>query len=105
MAGPPGSVTVPDDADVRALVADWDKPMTRENTATLRVRSDAGFALHRWGQASHDPANPGWDLITIAYSEPYWYAGYLASFGPDVVVIDPPDLRDAVIRRLKGALA
>jgi proteasome accessory factor B len=105
MAGPPGSVTVPDDADVRALVADWDKPMTRENTATLRVRSDAGFALHRWGQASQDPANPGWDLVTTAYSEPDWYADYLAWFGPEVVVLEPPDLREAVIRRLKGALA
>jgi proteasome accessory factor B len=105
MAGPPGSVTVPEDVDVRAMVADWDKPLTRENTATLRVRAEAGFALHRWGQAAPDPANPGWDRVTIAYSDPDWYAGYLAWFGADVAVLDPPDLREAVIRRLKGALA
>ena len=28
-----------------------------------------------------------------------------SSFGPDVVVLDPPDLREAVIRHLKGVLA
>ena len=34
-----------------------------------------------------------------------WFADYAAWFGPDAVVLDPPDLREAVIRRLKGALA
>ena len=104
LAGPPGSVKVPEDADVRELVKDWDKPPTRDHTATLRVRADAGFALHRWGKHMPDPENPGWDLITIAYSDPDWYGGYLASFAPDVIALGPPELREAVIRRLKGAL-
>jgi len=104
LAGPPGSVQVPADADVRELVKDWDKPLARDHTATLLVRADAGFALHRWGQVTRDAARPGWDRITIDYSDPDWYAGYLAWFGPDVIVVDPPELREAVIRRLKGAL-
>jgi proteasome accessory factor B len=104
-AGPPGSVKVPEGADVRELVKDWDKPAARDHTATLRVRADAGNALHRWGRAAPDPAHPGWDRLTIDYSDPEWYAGYLASFGQDVVVVDPPELREAVIRQLKGALA
>jgi len=29
----------------------------------------------------------------------------VAGFGPDVVALDPPELRDAVVRRLTGALA
>jgi proteasome accessory factor B len=105
LAGPPGSVHVPDGADVRELVKDWDKPQARDHTATLRVRADAGNALHRWGRAAPDPAHPGWDRLTIDYSDPEWYAGYLASFGQNVVVVDPPELREAVIRQLKGALA
>jgi proteasome accessory factor B len=105
LVGPPGSVKVPEGADVREMVKDWDKPRTRDRTAALRVRADAGSALHRWGQAVPDAAHPGWDLVSIAYSDPEWYAGYLASFGPDVVVIDPPELREAIIRRLKGTLA
>ena len=105
LAGPPGSVKVPDGADVREMVKDWDKPLAREHTATLRVRADAGNALHRWGRAAPDAAHPGWDRVTIDYSDPDWYAGYLAEFGQDVVVLDPPELREAVIRQLKGALA
>ena len=104
LAGPPGSVTVPEGTDVRAMVKEWDRPLARDHTATLRVRADAGFALHRWGRAAPDAASPGWDRITIDYSDPDWYAGYLASFGPDVIVLDPPELREAVIRQLKGAL-
>jgi proteasome accessory factor B len=41
----------------------------------------------------------------VPFSDIGWFADHVASFGADVVVIDPPDLRDAVIRRLKGALA
>jgi proteasome accessory factor B len=105
LAGPPGSVKVPAGTDVRELVKGMDLPLTREHTAALRVRRDAGSALHRWGTVAPDPDRPGWDLITIAYSDPDWYAGYLASFGPDVVVAEPTELREAVIARLKGAVA
>ena len=105
LAGPPGSVQVPPGTDVRELVKGMDMPLTREHTAVLRVRAEAGSALHRWGQVTPDGAHPGWDQVSIAYSDPDWYARYLASFGPDVRVIDPPELREAVIRRLKGSLA
>src|SRR6201996_5559385 len=88
LAGPAGSVKVPPGTDVRELVKDWDRPLTREHTAILRVRQDAGLALHRWGESAPDGEHPGWDRVTIAYSDPGWYAGYLASFGPDVVVLD-----------------
>jgi proteasome accessory factor B len=104
-AGPSGSVVVPDGADVREMVKDWDKPAARDRTATLRVRADAGNALHRWGRAAPDPAHPGWDRVTIDYSDADSYGGYLAQFGQDVVVLEPPELREAVIRQLKGALA
>jgi len=46
-----------------------------------------------------------WDEVTTSYSEGGWFPDYAASFGPDVIVLDPPDLREAVIARLKGALA
>ena len=105
LAGPAGSVKVPEGTDVRDLVKDWDKPVTYDNTASLRVRTGAVPALHRYGNPVPDPAHTGWDLITRRYSDPEWYAAYLASFGPDVVVVGPPELREAVIRQLKGALA
>ena len=60
---------------------DWDKPRDFAYTASLRVRADAGAALHRWGKHTPDAANPGWDLITIRYSDQDWYAlGQLGQF-------------------------
>jgi proteasome accessory factor B len=88
LAGPPGSVQVPEGTDVRELV------------------KDAGIGLRRWARESvPDSGRPGWDRVTVSFADSGWYADYLASFGPDVIVLDPPDLREAVIRRLKGVLA
>jgi len=105
MAGPAGSVTVPPDADVRELVKSWDVSPPRDHTAVLRVRADAGFGLRRWANEVVPDETPGWDRITVSFADVPWYAEYLASFGPDVMVLEPPDLREAVIRRLKGVLA
>ena len=104
MAGPAGSVTVPPDADVRELVKSWDVSPARDHTAVLKVRADAGFGLRRWA-SEVAPDGDGWDRVTVSFADVPWYADHLASFGPDVVVLEPPDLREAVIRRLKGVLA
>ena len=104
--GPSGSVTVPAGADVRELVRDWDSAPAPEHTAVLRVRSGAGVGLRQHAvSVEADNEHQGWDLVTTRFADVGWFAGYAASFGPDVVVLDPPDLRDAVIRRLKGVLA
>jgi proteasome accessory factor B len=105
MAGPAGSVTVPPDADVRELVKSWDVSPARDRTAVLRVRADAGVGLRRWANEVAPDETPGWDLVTVSFADVPWYAAHIASFGPDVVVLEPPDLREAVIRRLKGVLA
>jgi proteasome accessory factor B len=104
--GPPGSVTVPDGADVRELVRDWDSP-AREHSALLRVRSGAGVGLrqHAVSVRPDETGPPGWDLVTTRFADVGSFADYAASFGPDAVVLDPPDLREAVIARLKGVLA
>jgi proteasome accessory factor B len=104
MAGPAGSVTVPPGADVRELVKGWDVSPARDRTAVLKVRADAGFGLRRWA-AEIAPDGNGWDRVTVSFADVPWYADYLASFGPDIVVLEPPDLREAVISRLKGVLA
>jgi proteasome accessory factor B len=105
--GPPGSVTVPDGADVRELVRDWDSAPAREHSAVLRVRSGAGVGLrqHAVSVRADEAGPPGWDLVTIRFADVGSFADYAARFGPDAVVLDPPDLREAVIARLKGVLA
>jgi proteasome accessory factor B len=52
-----------------------------------------------------DDTAEGWDLVTARFGDLAWFADYAAWFGSDAVVLDPPDLREAVIRRLKGVLA
>ncbi|HTX27129.1 MAG TPA: WYL domain-containing protein [Streptosporangiaceae bacterium] len=109
--GPPGSVIVPDKTDVRELVRDWDSAPAADRTAVLRVRSGTGFGVRRHAlsvQADDRPgseAGPGWDLVTTRFADVGAFADYAATFGPDVVVLDPPDLREAVIAKFKGVLA
>jgi proteasome accessory factor B len=100
-SGPPGSVVVPPGTDVRELVRDWDSSPPTYRTATLRVRTGAGHGLRRQALAER-PDGDGWDEIRISFHDIGWQADYLASFGADVIAVDPPDLREAVIRRLKG---
>jgi len=104
--GPAGAVTVPDEADVREMVRERDATPPVQRTAVLQVRHGAGHGLRRGALTDEpDPRRPGWDLVRAAFSDMGWYAENLAWFGPDVVVLEPTDLRDAVIGRLKGVLA
>jgi proteasome accessory factor B len=105
MAGPTGSVTVPPNTDVRELVTSWDVSPARDHVAVLKVRAGAGFGLRRWASEVTPDEAQSWDRVTVSFADVPWYAEYLASFGPDVMVLEPPDLREAVIRRLKGVLA
>jgi proteasome accessory factor B len=104
--GPAGSVTVPDGADVRELVRDWDSAPARDHTAVLRVRPGTGVGLRQHAvSVTADETEPDrWDLVTTRFADVGSFADYAAWFGPDVVVLDPPDLREAVIRKLKGVL-
>ncbi|HLV75884.1 MAG TPA: WYL domain-containing protein, partial [Vulgatibacteraceae bacterium] len=45
------------------------------------------------------------DEATMTFRDADRFAPYLARFAGDVVVLDPPDLRDAVIQHLKAVLA
>jgi proteasome accessory factor B len=103
--GPAGSVTVPPGTDVRGAVRDWDTGAPPPRTCLLRIRSDAGYGLRRHALSVRSDAEPGWDLVEVHFSESGWWSEQIASFGADVVVLEPADLRDAVIGRLKGVLA
>ena len=104
MSGPARSVTVPPGTDVRELVKDWDTPLPRDHEAVLRVRTGAGTGVRRYAKTVARDGD-GWDRVTVQFADVPWYADYLARFGPDVMVVGPPDLREAVISRIKGVLA
>lgn len=99
--GRPGAFTVPEGLDLRAMVGYQELPS--ERVALVRVRKGTCLGLRHAAQAVR--SGPGeWDEAAVTFADPERLAGWLASLGSDAVVVDPPDARDAVIRRLKGAL-
>ena len=103
--GPAGTVVVPPGTDVRAAVRDWDAETPVPRTCLLRIRSEAGYGLRRHAISVEPDQEPGWDVAELTFTDSGWWSEQLASFGADVVVLEPTDLRDAVIGRLKGVLA
>jgi proteasome accessory factor B len=105
-AGQPGTVTVPAGTDVREMVRAWDTHPPALRTAVLRIRHGAGHGLRQRATACRpDPQDPAWDLAELPFPEVGWFADHIASFGTDVIAMEPADLREAVMRGLKGVLA
>ncbi len=102
--GPPGTVVVPPGTDVRAAVRDRDAEPTVPRSCLLRIRTGAGYGLRRHALSIEPDDAEGWDVAELNFTENGWWSEHLASFGADVVVLEPSDLRDAVIGRLKGVL-
>ncbi|MCU1588996.1 MAG: DNA-binding transcriptional regulator [Frankiales bacterium] len=98
--GEPGTVKVPADTDLRALVARMagDEP---GRTATVRVRAGAAWALRREATAC-TPDGDGWDRLELGYSDPERFADRVTGYGADAVVTGPDEARDAVVRRLQA---
>ncbi len=103
--GPSGSVTVPPGTDVRGTVMAWDSEPPPVRTCRLRIRQGAGHGLRRHARSVTPARQSGWDEVEVTFTDLGWFAEQIASFGADVVVLEPTDLRDAVIGRLKGVLA
>jgi proteasome accessory factor B len=103
--GPAGTVIVPPGTDVRAAVRNWDADTPVPRSCLLRIRSGAGYGLRRHAISVEPDEVPGWDIAELTFTDSGWWSEQLASFGADVVVLEPTDLRDAVIGRLKGVLA
>jgi proteasome accessory factor B len=104
-----GGYDVPEDLDPRRSVG----PMTTssdERVARIRVRTGGGAGLRWRALLSSEPlASPGepgdgWDELQVRVGDAGGFAQELAGYGPDVVVLEPADVRDDVIRRLRGAL-
>ena len=101
--GAPGDVTIPDGVDFRAQVAAL-VPRKPTHEAVLRAREGAGLALRRRASASR-PGPPGWDELRVSYGDADVLAEEVTGFGPDVLVLDPPEVREGVVRRLSAIVA
>jgi proteasome accessory factor B len=102
-AGSPGEVQVPEGIDLRAQVATL-VPSRASAQARLCVRHGSGIRLRRRATGS-GPGADGWDELTVPYGDQEVLAEEVAGFGSDVTVLEPSELREAVIRRLRGVVA
>ncbi|MCW2899838.1 MAG: DeoR family transcriptional regulator [Streptosporangiaceae bacterium] len=102
--GPARSVAVPPGVDVRKLAFDRGEPPAEPRTATVRLRKGAAEGVRRWARGLR-PVDAAWDEAALEFHEVDRFVPFLARFADDVVVIDPPDVRDAVIHQLKAVLA
>lgn len=101
--GRPRTVVVPEGVDITSMVGSRDDLAVQERVALVRVREGTCQGL-RQGARAVRPGPGGWDELEIDFTDPVWLAGWIVGFAADAEVIDPPDAREAVICRLKGAL-
>jgi proteasome accessory factor B len=107
--GRPGAYEVPDDLEPGELVLPPPEPAD-DRVAVLRVRRGRAVLL-RERAASVEAVEPegaageGWDVVRVVVRDMSELARELAGHGPDVVVVEPADLRDGVVQVLTGALA
>ncbi|MEV1178583.1 WYL domain-containing protein, partial [Nonomuraea sp. NPDC049784] len=101
--GRAGAFEVPEGVDLRDMVG-FPDDSTDERVAVVRVRRGTCEGLRQLARAVRE-ADGGWDEAELTFSDPERLAGWMASLGSDVEVVEPPDAREAVIRRLKGAMA
>ena len=104
LTGPPGSFTVPEGTDIRALTGLL-APETPERTAVVRVREARAVALRHRAAQQTNGVEPGWDRLEVGFARTETLVDELVSYGPDVVVESPADLRDGVVARLRGTLS
>ena len=97
--GRPGAYQPPEDIDLISRVARWTGPVERTGRATVLIPHGRGDGVRRW--ADETTPGPDGDVVTLRYGEPEWFAAWLVGYGADVVVLDPPEVRDAVIARLR----
>ncbi|MFF3324311.1 helix-turn-helix transcriptional regulator [Streptomyces sp. NPDC002889] len=92
------SAPVPDVVTVRETVESWaGESATR--TARIRLRAGCGYPL-RSRAHSVTELGGGWDELEIPYG--HGLDAWLVEFGPDVVVLEPADLRADVVDRLRA---
>jgi proteasome accessory factor B len=105
--GPPGAVTVPTGVDLLGWVKAGVDPPPVSGTARIWVPAGQAHGLRRLGRVVREREHAGraGDELELDLRGVEVVARWLAGHGPDVVVFDPPELADAVRRRLVAAAA
>ncbi|MET4223049.1 helix-turn-helix transcriptional regulator [Oerskovia enterophila] len=107
LLGRGGAFTIPEGVDVDALLG---ARAGSEHEARLAIGPERAEALRARGRSDGDgtgegagPRQDGRDVVHVAYTNAHTFADEIAGYGDAVVVLSPPELRDAVVRRLRAA--
>lgn len=102
--GPAGAVGKPDHADLRQIVAAAVGETPSGVEARVWVAADRATALRRAGTVVDHAVVGGrdGDVLAIDIGSPDRLAREVAGYGPDAVVLEPEQLRDEVLARLRA---
>ncbi|WP_278266048.1 YafY family protein [Nocardia sp. AG03] len=104
--GPDNVVRKPEHTDLRAIVdrVTGDAPVT--GTATVWVAKGRGRELRRIGteRESRDLGGRSGTVVEVPVRSRDWVARLITGLGPDVLVLEPPELRADVMDRLRSVL-
>ncbi|BDM68435.1 WYL domain-containing protein [Streptomyces nigrescens] len=89
---------VPDHVTVRETVESW-AGETATGTARIKLRAEHGYPLRARALSVRDLGD-GWDELEIPNG--HGLDAWLVEFGPDVVVLEPAELRADVVDRLRA---
>ncbi|MDQ1696283.1 MAG: proteasome accessory factor, partial [Frankiaceae bacterium] len=99
VVGAKHAVSRPAGVDLTALVATYDAAAPA-SVAIVRVRPGRCLGLRRLALNTSEGPD-GWDVIEVSYPDTERLVDQVLPYGADAVVVDPPDVVAAVVRRLR----
>jgi proteasome accessory factor B len=124
--GPTGAYELPEKLDLISYVAHSYSHPEHTKRATLLVAPGRAAGVRRWAESvtpsdaptsdgsaaiaapagsGPDPAPGRGDVVVIGYSDPCGFASWIVGYGADVEVVEPAEVRDAVIDHLREMIA
>jgi predicted DNA-binding transcriptional regulator YafY len=79
-------------------------PKPADRTAVVLVRAATCHGLRRSGRLVRGDAPAGWERLEVGFAEVDRLADEVLGYGADVVAVEPPQLRAAVMGRLEEIL-
>lgn len=101
----PGAFAVPDDLDLRRLAQSLaPREPTAEALVALRVGRAPSLRRRARSVPPRQPLPEGFEAFAVGYTEPAALAEEVSGYAADVVVLDPPELRQRVVDLLHAVV-
>jgi proteasome accessory factor B len=101
--GPAGAFTPPTVDLIDYVAHSRSGPIEHPLKATLRIKPGRAAGVRRWADSVTLDGDA--DQVVVSYSDARGLAHWLVGYGSDVEVIEPPEVRAAVIERLTEIVA